>query len=96
MIDISRAQDHDTKLKEWIPLRESFLNELLRLDGLRGRAEKCESCARDGVDARGVVRCNDCSGDELFCAECCVDEHLTLPFHRIEVCLSSSSSLFTC
>lgn len=68
-------------LKEWTLQRDAYLEEMLRLDGLRGLKAECSSCASNS----DVFRCRDCSGDVLWCKDCCVGAHATLPFHAIEV-----------
>ena len=67
--------------------RELFLTEMLREDGLRGCEEICSGCVADseGPATRGTNRCSDCSGDELLCDMCCVERHVRLPFHVVEV-----------
>lgn len=68
----------DPNLK-WLPLRETYLDELLRHDGRQQRV--CSSCGT--ADAR--YKCVDCFGPLVFCCECLIREHASHPFHRIEV-----------
>lgn len=73
------------KLFEWLAYRESFLDELLRHDGLGDflGSTLCASCGE--VD--GVIKCRDCLGGcHLRCAVCSIHHHRRLPLHRIEVC----------
>ncbi|KAJ7444150.1 hypothetical protein B0H11DRAFT_1931307, partial [Mycena galericulata] len=35
-------------------------------------------------DTPAVFRCQNCHGDELYCATCCVDRHVENPLHRIQ------------
>ena len=44
---------------------------------------QCATCARSDA---GVNRCSDCSGDRVLCNDCCVAEHINMPFHVIKVC----------
>ena len=67
--------------------RDKFLQEMLRLDGLRGDdASFCRRCGKDQTAANAALyRCKDCLGGELSCAECCVLAHAENPFHRVSV-----------
>ncbi|KAF7975089.1 hypothetical protein HWV62_10489 [Athelia sp. TMB] len=69
---------------QWLRERETFLRELLRLDG-RGDytpAGKCPVCCEEEPT---VVRCEDCSGGLLLCSRCSVIRHHNNPTHRIEI-----------
>ena len=74
-------------LQEWLKFRQTFLDELLRHDGLGdflGHTQ-CSSCQK----APGIIKCRDCSnGRMLKCPECVVAAHATLPLHRVEVGLN--------
>lgn len=75
-----------TKLLEWLELRDSTLDELLRLDGLGPAVEdsKCSSC----LDGQGTHRCLDCGpGTRMLCMSCMVTKHCDLGLHRVEVCI---------
>jgi hypothetical protein len=81
----------DEPLKQWTPLRDEYLAELLRLEG-RGEftSEKCPSCVHDPFDdfstsSKPNLRCQDCFTGELVCEECCVRLHLQHPLHIIDV-----------
>ena len=86
-----RSKEHDSFLKEWINQKDTFVGELLRLDGLRGTEASCGVC--NAADA-SLYRCSECVGSRLLCATCCVAEHIRLPFHVIEVrCFQLDASI---
>ncbi|KIJ90576.1 hypothetical protein K443DRAFT_35778, partial [Laccaria amethystina LaAM-08-1] len=71
------------QLNEWLKFRATFLDEVLRHDGLGDfmGQEDCSHCGK----ARGVIRCQDCSSGKLLkCPECAVTLHQYLPLHRVE------------
>jgi hypothetical protein len=84
----------DEPLKQWIPLRDEYLDELLRLEG-RGEftSPTCPSCVHDAFDvfddsstpSPPSIRCQDCFTGELLCEKCCVRLHRQHPLHVIEV-----------
>ncbi|TDL13520.1 hypothetical protein BD410DRAFT_694232, partial [Rickenella mellea] len=67
---------------EWAKHRDSFLDELIRLDGIGFHQEplSCHDCGEPG----GIYRCIDCFETQLCCSSCMCKEHARLPFHRIE------------
>ncbi|KAF8153587.1 hypothetical protein K438DRAFT_1622801, partial [Mycena galopus ATCC 62051] len=72
-------------MAQWVPRRQRFLDELLRLEG-RGdhrHQSKCANC--DVAAAAAVWRCKDCFTDALFCQACLVRLHRDNPLHRVEV-----------
>ncbi|KAG2031785.1 hypothetical protein BDR03DRAFT_936229 [Suillus americanus] len=70
----------DTPLLVWIPERQTFLDETLRLEG-RGTPESLCCC---GLFAPHF-RCRDCFGTEMFCHECVLCNHTRNPLHRIDM-----------
>ena len=73
-----------SKLKEWLPFRDSFLNELLRHDGHGDYLGStiCLSCGQEG----GVLKCRECfSGSLLRCRACVLQAHQDHPLHHVEV-----------
>ncbi|KAI0042927.1 hypothetical protein FA95DRAFT_1575419 [Auriscalpium vulgare] len=72
-----------SKLLDWIPYRDQYLEELIRQDGFAGRDGGCVSCWTT-TSAKGEYRCTDCTGERLLCAQCIVAEHHRLPLHRLE------------
>lgn len=71
----------DNPIFKWIPERDNFLKEFIRLDG-RGDQDLWEACRLCGGMAN--IRCRDCFGGEMFCQGCTVDLHAISPFHVIE------------
>ncbi|KAJ7608898.1 hypothetical protein DFH06DRAFT_929636, partial [Mycena polygramma] len=66
---------------EWRPLRDEYLEELIRLDG-RGEFENenCPSCH----SKKAEFRCRMCFGQQLYCADCTVQRHAENPLHVID------------
>jgi hypothetical protein len=74
----------DDPLRKWCQDdRDSYLRELIRLDGRGERtvAEACGLCKREVPN----VRCEDCFGGLMFCSKCVVELHAMMPLHRVEV-----------
>lgn len=81
----SAFQDHP--LQEWIPEVDSWLCEMIRLEG-RGEFQDslCPHCASEA----GIIRCTTCCDLALYCQVCIVALHAREPTHRIMVSLSSA------
>lgn len=72
-------------MKDWIRhVRQSYLDELVRHDGL-GDADECVVCPTCKVGL-GTVKCMDCSSSAMACTVCIVKLHQRNPLHRVEVC----------
>jgi hypothetical protein len=71
----------DDPLRQWMPERDNYLQELLRLDGRAGLGGNCGLCHAEGPE----YRCEDCFGGSIFCQQCTVNLHACMPLHRIEV-----------
>jgi hypothetical protein len=71
----------DDPLRKWIPDRDNYLQELLRLDGRAGAGYYCGLCQANGP----AYRCENCFGGLMFCQGCIVSLHACMPLHRIEV-----------
>lgn len=71
------------KLFEFLAFRDSWLDELLRHDGLANSiaSPKCYSCGC----ANATIKCKDCFCQLLRCHTCTVKAHKELPLHRISV-----------
>ncbi|KAF9231029.1 hypothetical protein BU15DRAFT_90993 [Melanogaster broomeanus] len=68
----------------WLPERDTFLQEFLRLES-RGDAALYSCCRGDlGCPESPQFRCIDCEGTQLFCQHCLVRRHLPTPLHRVE------------
>src|ERR1700684_2989328 len=75
-------QSQNDFLREWVPLRESFLQLLLEMDG-RHHDLSCSDCKLE--ESKGLFRCTDCIGDLATCHACLLKRHTLLPFHRIQM-----------
>jgi len=74
-----------SKLIQWLTLRDSTLDELLRLDGLGSfiQQDLCMDCSKHP----GCYRCPDCGhGAALLCQTCLIKRHRGVELHRVEVC----------
>ncbi|KZV60704.1 hypothetical protein PENSPDRAFT_694042 [Peniophora sp. CONT] len=69
----------------FVHYRDIMLREMLRHEGLKSAT--CTSngfpVCRCGDDAS--IRCTDCSGSPLTCADCAVEDHARMPLHRVEI-----------
>ncbi|KAJ6453223.1 hypothetical protein C8R47DRAFT_951488, partial [Mycena vitilis] len=65
----------------WRPLRDEYVEELMRLDG-RGEFED-EMCPRCRSE-KAEFRCRMCFGTELYCGHCTVQGHAENPLHVID------------
>jgi hypothetical protein len=70
-----------SRLQEWLPHRETYVDELLRHDGRAGQ-RACAGCNSDSPD---LFKCKDCFGGKLLCYVCVVKFHDSHPLHRILV-----------
>ncbi|KAI0067061.1 hypothetical protein BV25DRAFT_1912397 [Artomyces pyxidatus] len=68
-------------LREWMGIRNVFLDEIIRLEGLRGHPEPPLCCICQS--ATGLVRCEDCIEQQLMCEECICQVHSHEPLHRV-------------
>ncbi|KAI0055075.1 hypothetical protein BV25DRAFT_1816134 [Artomyces pyxidatus] len=75
-------------LRQWMPFRDVFLDEMLRHDGMREAVvdevhflPTCHGCGREGA---GILRCTDCAYPHLYCESCIVSVHANLPLHRVQ------------
>ncbi|RDX40229.1 hypothetical protein OH76DRAFT_1366517, partial [Lentinus brumalis] len=72
------------KVKRWLPLRQDFLDELLRFYGseysVDVEAVPCRVCGVAGA----VYRCTGCATRAVHCQKCIVASHAHLPLHRLE------------
>ncbi|KAI0795165.1 hypothetical protein BC629DRAFT_1581798 [Irpex lacteus] len=73
-------------MKDWVPFRKWYLDELIRHDGL-GHAPSTELiCTKCGKpDSRGKFRCKDCDGNRIVCKSCILEDHQSRSLHIIEV-----------
>lgn len=81
-------------VQDWIPHRQTYLDELLRIEGL-GEANQppnCPCCPPESA-REGKFKCEDCFGGALLCEQCIVGRHNLLPLHRILVSPIYSTSV---
>ncbi|KAJ7739793.1 hypothetical protein DFH07DRAFT_778617 [Mycena maculata] len=80
-----RYLSSDRPLAQWVPLRDEYLAEFLRLEGRGDVAiDFCPSCPEGKVSANPVYRCMDCTYPDLLCSECCLCAHSDRVLDRIE------------
>ncbi|KAF7790585.1 hypothetical protein EIP86_001541 [Pleurotus ostreatoroseus] len=77
-----RYENSDAPLTTFVKYRDAYLDEDLRTEG-RGDYLELEACRECG-SLDPCIRCKDCFGEELMCAECMVRRHQRLPLHRLE------------
>ncbi|KAH8106476.1 hypothetical protein DFH11DRAFT_1691850 [Phellopilus nigrolimitatus] len=81
------------ELTKWLPLRQEYLDELIRHDG-RGEfasgEDKCPACASASI----THRCLDCFGFPVSCKNCLLVAHRSLPLHAIEKTLKKWNGSF--
>ncbi|KAH6903662.1 hypothetical protein BKA70DRAFT_1227593 [Coprinopsis sp. MPI-PUGE-AT-0042] len=81
-----RNYENWTTLRDWIPRKQAFLDELLRHDGLADSLDRqsCVSCSPTSP-SMGMFKCTDCwDGPLLLCQDCLISKHANQPLHRIE------------
>ncbi|KAJ7803369.1 hypothetical protein B0H14DRAFT_3091988 [Mycena olivaceomarginata] len=80
-----RYLSSDRPLLSWIPLRDEYLAEIIRLEG-RGDVciTHCPTCPATTPPQIPRYRCKDCMIPDLFCQECCAKAHVRHPLDRIE------------
>lgn len=85
----SGSQGNAKPLRDWIPFRDTFLDEMVRLEGLgeHDRVPLCEACVvRKELPAReGIFRCADCTQGLRICQGCMLVQHEAMHLHRIQV-----------
>ncbi|KAG1845339.1 hypothetical protein F4604DRAFT_1688751 [Suillus subluteus] len=75
----------DKPQKLWIPEREKFLREFIRLEG-RGDTMLYQTCqGLPGCPNEAIVHCRDCEGLQLYCQGCRVMQHTATPLHHMEI-----------
>ncbi|KAG1733204.1 uncharacterized protein EDB91DRAFT_1251446 [Suillus paluster] len=75
----------DEPQKLWIPEREKFLKEFIRLKG-HGDTMLYQTCqGLPGCPNEAVVCCRDCEGLQLYCQGCTVMQHTVTPLYHMEI-----------
>ncbi|KZP16524.1 hypothetical protein FIBSPDRAFT_957932 [Athelia psychrophila] len=69
---------------EWLPHRQTYLDEFIRLEGLGDEEEltPCSHCPESHT-ALAEYKCQDCFGGEMLCKQCMANTHVFSPFHNI-------------
>ena len=71
-------------MRTWLNVRSTILDETIALDGPgNNRLDSCNSCGN--AEAAPLYRCLECLYGLLYCNECILKSHTTLPLHRLEV-----------
>ncbi|KAJ7585741.1 hypothetical protein C8J56DRAFT_1053045 [Mycena floridula] len=78
-----RYVSSDEPLKLWMAVRNSYLAELIALEGCRWKGEMCSHCP-EGKAEPASFHCNDCFEMRPVCQTCCVYEHTQMPLHRVQ------------
>ncbi|KAJ7358297.1 hypothetical protein DFH08DRAFT_953471 [Mycena albidolilacea] len=69
----------DDPLRHWVAnYRDEYLRVLVTREGFMGE-KPCCPCGQPGI-----YRCCECSGAQIFCHECMVEQHRLRPLCRIE------------
>ncbi|THH14842.1 hypothetical protein EUX98_g9553 [Antrodiella citrinella] len=76
----------DEPMRVWLPIRDEYLDELIRWEGRGAASTTCSSCSRAGFGCQnlGMFRCADCFSPELLCQGCAVQQHEINPFHVLQ------------
>ncbi|KAI0739804.1 hypothetical protein C8Q80DRAFT_1124130 [Daedaleopsis nitida] len=75
------------KIQEWLPMRQEFLDELLRYHGGEYAVDTSEDicCATCKGHAVTPLRCMDCTTRTIHCPSCVLSTHNHLPLHLLEM-----------
>ncbi|KAI0039250.1 hypothetical protein FA95DRAFT_1612723 [Auriscalpium vulgare] len=79
---VRRKKNRVALLNEWLPLRDQYVDELIRHDG-RGDYHSTDKCSACGI-AAGTSRCIDCLGSPPLCNGCLCAGHVNNPLHRVQ------------
>ncbi|KAG1850227.1 hypothetical protein DFJ58DRAFT_716845 [Suillus subalutaceus] len=75
----------DYPLTSWLPERDAFILEMLRLEGRRDFISQATCRGTYGCSLPAEFRCEDCFGTKLYCQSCTMERHHEHPLHRIKV-----------
>ncbi|THU95085.1 hypothetical protein K435DRAFT_667146, partial [Dendrothele bispora CBS 962.96] len=74
-------------MRTFVRNREDYLNVMMILKGRGDHVpETCPTCPPDKEPTTPVFRCMDCFQGPLSCQDCCIEQHVAHPLHRIQVC----------
>ncbi|KAH7905780.1 hypothetical protein BJ138DRAFT_1017239 [Hygrophoropsis aurantiaca] len=71
-------------MRLWLPERETYLLEMLRLEGCVDQSPFDVCPGKPGCLGVAIYRCRDCHGSSMYCKECTVCYHQRNPLHRIQ------------
>ncbi|KAF8306203.1 hypothetical protein DL93DRAFT_2172222 [Clavulina sp. PMI_390] len=90
-IDCAIDAHSQKDMKDWAPLQDQFLMELIRPDGLGSSGLECST---PGCPSRShsntlstpnlLYRCDECSHGRLVCQKCCIQPHRDNVLHRVK------------
>ncbi|KAF8158045.1 hypothetical protein B0H34DRAFT_707299 [Crassisporium funariophilum] len=84
-VTAKRSRIRTNQLKRWLPDRDLYLADFLRLEGRGDHPDVCPRHRHTGKLHHASYCCIDCSGGELLCQGCMVSTHMYNPLHQIEV-----------
>jgi CxC2 like cysteine cluster associated with KDZ transposases len=77
--DLIVDQTQNDWLRQYLKKRQPLLFEMIRLE-----APPLDRLCTQCLTTTGTYRCKDCYFQKFYCNECCLSEHHTKPFHRIQ------------
>ncbi|KAI0038390.1 hypothetical protein FA95DRAFT_1613426 [Auriscalpium vulgare] len=78
-----RKKNRLALLTEWLPFRDTYMDELVRHDG-RGDFMGVTECTVAACESPWTSRCLDCFGSPLLCDHCLCEAHTRQPIHRVQ------------
>ncbi|KAI0741518.1 hypothetical protein C8Q80DRAFT_1221541 [Daedaleopsis nitida] len=71
--------------QEWLPLRQEFLDELLRFHGGEHAVDTGDACCATCEEpSSSLLHCVDCASRTVHCPNCILIAHKHLPLHKLE------------
>ncbi|EAU83220.2 hypothetical protein CC1G_11681 [Coprinopsis cinerea okayama7 len=80
-LNSNTSKSSNDYMLEWKLKQYLYLDEVIGREA-SGKAMACQTCG--GTRSGSWWRCQDCVGSPLYCRECCYQEHLNHPFHRVQ------------
>ncbi|KAF8066636.1 hypothetical protein FPV67DRAFT_1417508 [Lyophyllum atratum] len=84
LVTVSLDRCQINQLKKWLPDRDLYLAEFLRLEGRGDHPDICPGHTETSELHHASYRCVDCAGGHLLCQVCMVSTHRHNPLHEIE------------
>ncbi|KAI0083018.1 hypothetical protein BDY19DRAFT_901053, partial [Irpex rosettiformis] len=76
------------QIRDWVPFRPWYLDEMIRRDGLGDETSNpspcCKMCPPTDSNRPASFRCMDCDGCSLLCEDCMVRDHRCRCLHAVE------------